>query len=145
MSNLEATNLFLELANALEDGLNQIPTIPPTPTTCPLGQTGTPPNCTPIPEEECPPGYSGTPPNCGEYTPNPGEYECVNEAGDTGTCSNNEIWVPYEGEAPLTPGFSKWHDMADPNDSYVLCPDGKRPYVFTTAPGNPASKTCQDF
>jgi len=33
------------------------------PTTCPVGQTGTPPNCT-TPPPTCPIGQTGTPPNC---------------------------------------------------------------------------------
>lgn len=37
-------------------------------TTCPSGQTGTPPNCVPV-VQTCPPGQTGTPPNC--VTPPP--------------------------------------------------------------------------
>ena len=41
------------------------------PLACPLGQVGTPPNCTVPPPPACPPGQVGTPPNCTAPPPQP--------------------------------------------------------------------------
>ena len=40
------------------------PNCVPIPLPCPAGQTGTPPNCVPIGTPPCPAGQTGTPPNC---------------------------------------------------------------------------------
>lgn len=59
-----------------------ITVLPSGSTTCPPGQTGTPPNCKPIPPPPtCPPGQIGTPPDC-----EPDPDKCP--PGTTGTPPN---------------------------------------------------------
>jgi hypothetical protein len=66
-------------------------TIPvPAPTTCPIGQTGTPPNCTTPPPETCPEGQTGTPPNC--TVPPPPPPPTTTKVGDINGDGNVNIF-----------------------------------------------------
>lgn len=67
----------------------------PTPTTCPAGQVGTPPNCTTPAPAQCPAGQTGTPPNCKAAT-------CP--TGQTGTPPNCKTSpTPTTPTTPTTP------------------------------------------
>ncbi len=89
---IEKVNAQLDNALLLRLGIapGVIPPLTPVPATCPPGQTGTPPNCTPTPPEQCPPGQTGTPPNCTPTPPptggNAGEFRDPN--APDGACSS---------------------------------------------------------
>jgi len=73
------------------------PNCQPPPAACPAGQTGTPPNCQP-PPAACPAGQTGTPPNC-----EPPPLACP--AGQMGTPPNCTVLLTSGdgGQQPTTP------------------------------------------
>jgi hypothetical protein len=89
---------------------------------CPEGQTGTPPDCTPIcpegeecPPDECPPGTTGTPPDC-EPIEDPG----ICPPGTTGTPPDCE---PIEDPGICPPGTTGTPPDCEPIDDIALPTD----------------------
>ena len=111
----------------------------PPPATCPEGQTGTPPNCTPEPPPPpatCPEGQTGTPPNC---TPEPPPPPATCPEGQTGTPPNCTPEPPATGggqqlQSPIATSFATTKTDYYPLDSQRIRPQ---------PPQQPPLRTCE--
>lgn len=107
----------------------------PTPTTCPAGQIGTPPNCTTPPPATCPAGQVGTPPNCTTPTP----AKCP--TGQTGTppnCKTPSSTPSSSGTStPSTPAVpvaqTPTEPIPEPTDNGLSISDASTTRSYKTA------------